>query len=142
VCREWGFEKLVFQKVLKRGVRYDRKYAIQARHAGATGIHMSTNMRRGKRATPKSNEIRYYHYHGTIDRRDHVCYHYHGTIKRRDGVCSSYVDPRNQTALLSHGVRLDETMAKMAKDVKSYEVQTIGTSVFSEWEKPTPRANE
>lgn len=78
---------------------------------------MSTNMRRGlKRATPKSNEIRYYHYHGTID--------------RRDGVCSSYVDPRNQTALLSHGVRLDETMAKMAKDVKSYEVQTIGTQPF------------
>ncbi|KAG0581531.1 hypothetical protein KC19_4G259000 [Ceratodon purpureus] len=112
--RKWGFEKLIYQKPFIRGVHHDRKYALQARHAAATGIHMSINMRKGRHTSPRG--IRYYHYHGTIN--------------KRDDVCSIYVDPRNQTALRSHGVRLDKTMANMAKDVKSYERKIIGKLPF------------
>ncbi|KAF0929576.1 hypothetical protein E2562_022398, partial [Oryza meyeriana var. granulata] len=41
--REWGFEKLVFRNSIT-GVRRDRKYAIQARNAYSTGVHMSQNV--------------------------------------------------------------------------------------------------
>uniref|UniRef100_A0A8I6XNG6 Glycosyltransferase family 92 protein n=1 Tax=Hordeum vulgare subsp. vulgare TaxID=112509 RepID=A0A8I6XNG6_HORVV len=41
--REWGFEKFVFRNSITR-VRRDRKYAIQARNAYATGVHMSQNV--------------------------------------------------------------------------------------------------
>lgn len=115
--RKWGFEKLVYRKVLKRGVHYDRKYAVQARHAEAAGIHMSMNMHRGKHVALKRDQIRYYHYHGSIN--------------KRNDVCSIFVDPRNATAVLSkYESRLDKTMANIAKDVKSYELHTIGTQPF------------
>lgn len=52
LCSRWGFEKLVFRKLLPRGRHYDRKYVVQARHAEAAGIHMSMNMRKGSNAYP------------------------------------------------------------------------------------------
>lgn len=117
--RKWGFEKLVYRKVKKQGVHYDRKYAVQARHAEAAGIHMSMNMRKGKHATLKRDQIRYYHYHGSIN--------------KRDDVCSIFVDPKNKTAVLdTYGSRLDKSMAKIANDVKLYELNTIGTQPFIE----------
>ncbi|KAI5022514.1 hypothetical protein ZWY2020_059244 [Hordeum vulgare] len=41
--REWGFEKFIFRNSITR-VRRDRKYAIQARNAYATGVHMLQNV--------------------------------------------------------------------------------------------------
>jgi hypothetical protein len=119
VRSRWGFEKLVYRKVLKRGIRYDRKYVVQARHAEAAGIHMSMNMRKGQNLYPKGSRIRYYHYHGTINNRDEVC--------------NIFVDARNKTAVQSHEGhyhRLEETMAKLAKDVKLYELNTVGPQPF------------
>lgn len=115
----WGFEKLVYRKVLKPGLRYDRKYAVQARHAEAAGIHMSMNMLKGQNLYPKGDKIRYYHYHGTINKRGEVC--------------KKFVDAGNKTALQTHDNhyhRLEETIAKMAKDVKLYELNTVGTQPF------------
>ena len=42
-CRQWGFEKLLFRDSIT-GIRRDRKYAIQAKNAYATGVHMSENV--------------------------------------------------------------------------------------------------
>ncbi|KAG0632275.1 hypothetical protein M758_1G316700 [Ceratodon purpureus] len=111
----WGFEKLVYRKVLKRGIRYDRKYVVQARHAEAAGIHMSMNMRKGQNLYPKGDRIRYYHYHGTINKRDEVC--------------NIFVDSGNKTAVQRHEKhyhRLEETMAKLGKEVKLFELNTVG----------------
>lgn len=117
--RKWGIEKLIYRKVLKQGIHYDRKYAVQARHADAAGIHMSMNMRKGQHLTLKRDQIRYYHYHGSIN--------------RRGDVCSIHVDPKNETAVLdTYGARLDRTMAKIADDVTLYELNTIGTQNFIE----------
>lgn len=119
VRSRWGFEKLVYRKVLEKGKRYDRKYVVQARHAEAAGIHMSMNMKKGINLYPKGDRIRYYHYHGTINKRDEVC--------------SFYVDSGNKTAVQQHDNSthtLDETMAKLVKDVKLFELQTVGTQPF------------
>ena len=119
VRSRWGFEKLVYRKTLKRGIRYDRKYVVQARHAEGAGIHMSMNMRKGKNLYPKGDRIRYYHYHGTINKREEVC--------------NVFVDSKNKTYAQSHEgnyYRLDETMAKLAKDVKLYELNTVGPQPF------------
>lgn len=119
VCSRWGFEKLVYRKVLKRGVRYDRKYVVQARHAEATGIHMSMDMRKGQNLYPKGDKLRYYHYHGSINKRDEVC--------------NVFVDSGNKTSVQrheGHNYRLEETMAKLAKDVKQYELNTVGPQPF------------
>uniref|UniRef100_A0A7I4DGA3 Glycosyltransferase family 92 protein n=1 Tax=Physcomitrium patens TaxID=3218 RepID=A0A7I4DGA3_PHYPA len=65
----WLTERLIYRRVLKHGIHYDRKYAVQARHAEATGIHMSMNLRRGKTRVLQDERLRYYHYHGTITNR-------------------------------------------------------------------------
>ncbi|KAG0592476.1 hypothetical protein M758_1G248900 [Ceratodon purpureus] len=118
-AREWAFEKLVYRKVLKRGVRYDRKYVVQARHATATGVHMSMNMRKGKNLYPKGDRLRYYHYHGAINQRKELC--------------SVFVRPQNKTDVQRHrsqNHRLDETLAMTADLVKDYERQTVGALPF------------
>jgi len=115
----WGFEKLVYRKVLEKHKHYDRKYVVQARHAEAAGIHMSMNMRRGQNLYPEGDRIRYYHYHGTINKRDEVC--------------DVFVDSRNKTTVQQREGsyhKLDETMAKLATDVKLYELNTVGTQPF------------
>lgn len=57
-------------------------------------------------------------------------YHYHGTITNRGNLCNKFVDSKNKTAVKSVQLRLDETMMKMAKDVKSYELKMIGKQPF------------
>lgn len=119
VRSRWGFEKLVYRRPLDKGKHYDRKYVVQARHAEAAGIHMSMNMRKGQNLYPKGDRLRYYHYHGTINKRDEVC--------------NVFFDVGNKTAVQEHGGshhKLDETMAKLAKDVKLYELNTVGTQPF------------
>lgn len=54
------------------GVRRDRKYAIQARNAYATGVHMSENVI-GNTTHKTEHLIRYYHYHNTINVPGEVC---------------------------------------------------------------------
>ncbi|GLT61147.1 hypothetical protein SLA2020_338720 [Shorea laevis] len=62
--RQWGFEKLLFRDS-RTGMRRDRKYAIQAKNAYATGVHMSENVV-GKTLHKTETKIRYYHYHNSI----------------------------------------------------------------------------
>lgn len=108
--RMWGFEKLVYRDV-KRGVRRDRKYAIQPRYAFATGVHMSQNIA-GRSLHKTESRIKYFHYHGTIaDRRD---------------PCKAFV---NDTALTFEGTPyvLDPSLRKFAGLVKRFELKTIGS---------------
>lgn len=49
----------------RTGIRRDRKYAIQAKNAFATGVHMSENVV-GKTLHKTEDKIRYYHYHDSI----------------------------------------------------------------------------
>lgn len=115
LCSKWGFEKLVFRKVLKTGIRYDRKFIVQARHAEATGVHMSMDMLKGHNLYPRGDNIRYFHYHGTINKREEVC--------------KTFVDPRNKTDVQrfqNQYHRLDETMAAMVEPVKKFELEKVG----------------
>jgi hypothetical protein len=68
---EWGIEKLVFRDV-KRGIKRDRKYAVQARKVSATGVHMSKNLR-GRTQHRTEGKIIFYHYHNTISNRGETC---------------------------------------------------------------------
>lgn len=70
-CRKWGFEKLTYRDI-KRGIRRDRKYAIQPRNVFATGVHLSQNFV-GKTTHKTEGRITYYHYHGTISERKEPC---------------------------------------------------------------------
>ena len=118
-CRKWNLEKLVYRRVLKRGARYDRKFVVQARHAAATGVHMSMNMKKGKNVYPRGNKIRYYHYHDTINKRHELC--------------NTFVPTENKTDVYRHRRqfhRIDETLANTTDLVKAYELQTIGTLPF------------
>lgn len=69
--RKWGFEKLVYKDV-KRGIRRDRKYAVQPRAVYATGVHMSQNLK-GRTNHKTERRIKYFHYHGTIAERREPC---------------------------------------------------------------------
>ncbi|KAF7801314.1 galactan beta-1,4-galactosyltransferase GALS3-like [Senna tora] len=69
--RKWGFEKYVYRDV-KRGIRRDRKYAVQPRRLYATGVHMSENVE-GKTTHKTEGRIMYFHYHGTIAERRESC---------------------------------------------------------------------
>ncbi|XP_043698546.1 galactan beta-1,4-galactosyltransferase GALS3-like [Telopea speciosissima] len=108
--RKWGFEKLVYKDV-KRGVRRDRKYAVQPRNVYATGVHMSQNVA-GKTQHKTEGRIRYFHYHGTIAQRREPC---------RQLV--------NATELTFEGTPyvLDDTMRRVAASIKRFELKTIGT---------------
>lgn len=70
--RNWGIEKLVYRDGRNRGIRRDRKYAIQPRNVFATGVHMSQNVA-GKTNHKTEGMIRYFHYHGTIAERQEPC---------------------------------------------------------------------
>lgn len=71
LCREWGFEKLLF-KDSRTNIWKDRKYAIQAKNAYATGVHMSENVIGGTLHQTES-KIRYYHYHNSITINGELC---------------------------------------------------------------------
>ncbi|KAJ4769612.1 hypothetical protein LUZ62_053869 [Rhynchospora pubera] len=107
--RMWGFEKLVYRDV-KRGIRRDRKYAIQPRYAFATGVHMSQNIA-GKSLHKTEGRIKYFHYHGTIANRREPCSEFSNTTELRF----------DRTPYM-----LDETLRRLAGSIKRFELKTIG----------------
>ncbi|MQM12063.1 hypothetical protein Taro_044978 [Colocasia esculenta] len=105
----WGMEKLVYRDV-KRGVRRDRKYAIQPRSALAAGVHLSQHAVGGVLHRAE-RRIRYFHYHGTVaDRRDPCRDFANATQISRGG--TPYV--------------LDGTLRALAASIKRFELRTIG----------------
>ncbi|KAF4359818.1 hypothetical protein G4B88_020339 [Cannabis sativa] len=108
--RKWGFEKLVYKDV-RKGIRRDRKYAVQPRNLYATGVHMSQNLA-GKTTHKTEGRIMYYHYHGTIANRREPC--------RNLGNWSSINFENNP-------YKLDTTMRDIAGVVKKFELRMIGT---------------
>ncbi|KAK1423655.1 hypothetical protein QVD17_18962 [Tagetes erecta] len=109
IYRKWGMEKLVYRDT-KRGVRRDRKYAIQPRNVFATGVHMSQNFK-GRTTHKTDGKITYYHYHGTISERREPC-------RQLVNVTEKYVDGTPYV--------VDTTMRDAADAVKRFEVRTIG----------------
>ncbi|CAK9141724.1 unnamed protein product [Ilex paraguariensis] len=108
--RKWGFEKLVYKDV-KRGIRRDRKYAVQPRNVFATGVHMSQNTA-GKTTHKTEGRIKYFHYHGTIAERREPCRQLINTTDfTLDGI--PYVK--------------DTTMRSVAGAVKRFEQKMIGS---------------
>ncbi|KAH7841734.1 hypothetical protein Vadar_033583 [Vaccinium darrowii] len=108
--KKWGFEKLVYRDG-KRGIRRDRKYAVQPRNVFATGVHMSQNVA-GKTTHKTEGRIMYFHYHGTIAERREPCQQFVNTtsLTGEDGI--PYV--------------LDNTMRRVAGNVKKFEFKMIG----------------
>lgn len=108
--RKWGFEKLVYRDV-KRGIRRDRKYAVQPRNVFATGVHLSQNLA-GKTTHKTDHLVKYFHYHGTVAERREPC---------RKMV--------NTTELTFDGTPyvMDTTMRAVAGSVKIFELKAIGS---------------
>ncbi|KAM0876803.1 hypothetical protein ACQ4PT_035935 [Festuca glaucescens] len=115
--RQWGFEKLVFRNSIT-GVRRDRKYAIQARNAYSTGVHMSQNVH-GRTTHNTESLIRYYHYHNSINVMEEPC---------REFVPK----PTNGSTVMFEGVPYvyDDNMKRLAGDIKHFEEVTVG-AVYS-----------
>ncbi|KAE8771481.1 Galactan beta-1,4-galactosyltransferase GALS1 [Hordeum vulgare] len=111
--RQWGFEKLVFRNSIT-GVRRDRKYAIRARNAYSTGVHMSQNVY-GRTTHKTENLIRYYHYHNSINVMEEPC---------REFVPK----PSNGSKVMFEEVPYvyDDNMKRLAGDIKRFEAETIG----------------
>ncbi|GAB2213780.1 hypothetical protein Droror1_Dr00018095 [Drosera rotundifolia] len=107
--KKWGFEKLVYRDV-KRGIRRDRKYAVQPRDIFATGVHMSQNMQ-GKTTHKTEKRIKYFHYHGTIAWRREPC---------RQLINDTQITFQDAPYVL------DTTMRSVAPLVKRFEQNTIG----------------
>uniref|UniRef100_A0A2P2IX47 Glycosyltransferase family 92 protein n=2 Tax=Rhizophora mucronata TaxID=61149 RepID=A0A2P2IX47_RHIMU len=107
--RKWGIEKLVYRDT-KKGIRRDRKYAIQPRGVFATGVHMSQNLV-GKTTHKTEGKIKYFHYHGTIAQRREPCRNLLN-VSRIDFEKTPYV--------------LDTTMRDIAWAVKKFEFKMIG----------------
>uniref|UniRef100_A0A6N2JYM9 Glycosyltransferase family 92 protein n=1 Tax=Salix viminalis TaxID=40686 RepID=A0A6N2JYM9_SALVM len=107
--RKWGLEKMVYRDV-KRGVRRDRKYAIQPRNVFANGVHMSQNFA-GKTTHKTEGKIKYFHYHGTIAQRREPCRNL-----------------LNVTEITFENIPyvIDTTMRDLAWSVKKYELKMIG----------------
>lgn len=110
--RKWGFEKLVYKDV-KRGIRRDRKYAVQPRNVVATGVHMSQNTV-GKTTHKTEGRIKYFHYHGTIAEHREPC-------RRLVNATTISVD---QTPY-----EVDTTMRDIAGTVKRFELKMIGSTL-------------
>ncbi|KAK9065046.1 hypothetical protein SSX86_016429 [Deinandra increscens subsp. villosa] len=109
IYRKWGIEKMVYMDT-KRGIRRDRKYAVQPRNVFATGVHMSQNLK-GKTIHKTDGKITYYHYHGTISERREPCRRLLNTTDVNiDG--TPYV--------------VDTTMREAAGAVKRFELRMIG----------------
>uniref|UniRef100_A0A0E0E1G9 Glycosyltransferase family 92 protein n=1 Tax=Oryza meridionalis TaxID=40149 RepID=A0A0E0E1G9_9ORYZ len=111
--REWGFEKLVFRNSIT-GVRRDRKYAIQARNAYSTGVHMSQNVY-GRTTHKTESLIRYYHYHNSINIMGEPCRKF---VQK----------PANGSKVMFEGIPYvyDDNMKRLAGEIRRFEKQTIG----------------
>ncbi|KAK4803418.1 hypothetical protein SAY86_003235 [Trapa natans] len=112
--KQWGFEKLLFRDS-RTGIRRDRKYAIQARNAFATGVHMSENVVGGALHKTES-KIRYYHYHNSITVAGELC---------RDLIPLSA--KTNVTWRDKRPFVYDDSMKKLAPMIKEFERRTLGT---------------
>uniref|UniRef100_A0ACD5ZEZ2 Uncharacterized protein n=1 Tax=Avena sativa TaxID=4498 RepID=A0ACD5ZEZ2_AVESA len=110
---QWGFEKLVFRNSIT-GVRRDRKYAIQAKNAYATGVHMSENVI-GNTTHKTEHLIRYYHYHNTINVLSEVCREF-VPVPPKGGLTWSEKTPWYY----------DDSMKRMANVVREFEKKVIG----------------
>ncbi|CAD6338983.1 unnamed protein product [Miscanthus lutarioriparius] len=110
---QWGFEKLVFRNSIT-GVRRDRKYAIQAKNAYATGVHMSENAI-GNTTHKTEHLIRYYHYHNTINVLGEVCREF-VSVPPKGGLTWSDKTPWYY----------DDSMKRVADAVREFERDTIG----------------
>ncbi|KAK9149953.1 hypothetical protein Syun_008262 [Stephania yunnanensis] len=108
--RKWGMEKLVYRDA-KRGIRRDRKYAVQPRNVIATGVHMSQNVV-GKTTHKVEGRIKYFHYHGTVANRREPC---------RQLVNATEVNFQDTPYVL------DTTLRDAAPSIKRFEFKTIGT---------------
>lgn len=111
--REWGFEKLVFRNSIT-GIRRDRKYAIQAKNAYATGVHMSQNVI-GPTTHKTESLIRYYHYHDSINVLGEPC---------REFV--PMPSKGNVTWFEKVPYVYDDNMKRIADTIKKFEERTIG----------------
>ncbi|CAH8389335.1 unnamed protein product [Eruca vesicaria subsp. sativa] len=114
--RQWGFEKMLFRES-RTNVRRDRKYAIQAKNAFATGVHMSENVV-GKTLHKTEKKIRYYHYHNTITVHEELC---------REMLPVSAKG--NVTFYKRLPYVYDDKMKKLVKTVKEFEEKKLGTKV-------------
>ncbi|KAF3944004.1 hypothetical protein ACB098_01G085500 [Castanea mollissima] len=114
--REWGFEKLVFKDSIT-GIRRDRKYAIQAKNAYATGVHMSENVI-GKTLHKTETKIRYYHYHNSISVQGEPCREFLPLSAKN-----------NVTWYNKIPYVYDDNMKKLADTIKDFERKTIGNVV-------------
>ncbi|CAH2059575.1 unnamed protein product [Thlaspi arvense] len=111
--RQWGFEKMLF-KESRTNIRRDRKYAIQAKNAFATGVHMSENVV-GKTLHKTEKKIRYYHYHNTITVHEELC---------RVMLPVSAKD--NVTFYNKLPYVYDDNMKKLVKTIKEFEQTKLG----------------
>lgn len=96
---------------VKKGIRRDRKYAVQPRSLFATGVHMSQNLA-GKTTHKTEGRIKYFHYHGTIAERRESC---------KMLVNSTEVN-YDKTPYV-----LDTTMRDIAGVIKKFELRMIGS---------------
>ncbi|WCJ33283.1 hypothetical protein M5689_014656 [Euphorbia peplus] len=110
--RKWGFEKLVYRDT-KRGIRRDRKYAIQPRNVYATGVHMSQNVE-GKTNHKTEKKMKYFHYHGTIAQRREPC---------RNLLNVSEINFENSPYVL------DTTMRDIGWTIRKFEQKMIGSKL-------------
>ncbi|XP_011041123.1 PREDICTED: uncharacterized protein LOC105137176 [Populus euphratica] len=111
--RQWGFEKLLFRES-RTGIRRDRKYAIQAKNAYATGVHMSENVI-GKTLHQTETKIRYYHYHNSIQVLGELCREFLPLSAKN-----------NVTWYNGLPYVYDDNMKKLASTIKDFERNTIG----------------
>lgn len=95
---------------VKRGIRRDRKYAVQPRAVYATGVHMSQNIA-GKTDHKTDRQIKYFHYHGTIAQRREPC-----------RILVNYTKTTDENTPYVQ----DTTMRDIAGAVKSFELKMIG----------------
>ncbi|KAI3830568.1 hypothetical protein MKW92_002755 [Papaver armeniacum] len=110
---EWGFEKLVFRDSRMRIWR-DRKYAIQAKNAFSTGIHMSENVT-GITLHDTEGKIGYYHYHGSINVRGEPCRVFLPVSTKTTGFF-----------LEEKPFVYDDYMKNLSNTIKQFEEKTIG----------------
>ncbi|KAE8057472.1 hypothetical protein FH972_014162 [Carpinus fangiana] len=111
--RQWGFEKLLFRDS-RTGIRRDRKYAIQAKNAYATGVHMSENVV-GKTLHKTETKIRYYHYHNSISVLGEPCREFLPLSAKN-----------NVTWYDKLPFVYDDNMKRLANKIKEFELKTIG----------------
>ncbi|KAL8143161.1 hypothetical protein V2J09_016193 [Rumex salicifolius] len=112
--RQWGFEKLLFRDSREK-IRKDRKYAIQAKNAYATGVHMSENVV-GKTLHKTETKIRYYHYHNSIQVKGEPC--------------RVFLPPSAKKTVTWHNKLpyvYDDSMMKLTDTIKRSEQDALGS---------------